>query len=260
MTRTVADRIQERLEDLDLKAQTASILAGLGKSGVRNILDGASKHPRTDTLAKLAPVLKTSIEWLARERGPKHVESEGAPPEFDEGNGAAARLDAGRRHATKLTPGAIPEFDVRAGASYGGGFSEPTVAYDDESGRSFAANVVKAEWVFPSGYLREELRVRLDDADILPVEGPSMDDGSIYALRSGDRVLINRGDIDCRQGAIFAVWDGFGVVIKQVELLRGSEPPRILCTSLNKSYSPFELILDGNAHIIGRVICKIARV
>ncbi len=158
-----------------------------------------------------------------------------------------------------MKPGSIPEFDVRGMGSYGGGFSEPTTIYDDQ-GRSYSGNVVRAEWVFPERFLRDELRVRLSMADIIAIDGPSMDDGSVHSLRSGDRVLINRGDTDCRQGAIFAVWDGGGVIVKQVELIHGTDPPRIRCSSLNPSYQPFELTLDGDAHIIGRVICKVARI
>lgn len=86
-----------------------------------------------------------------------------------------------------------------------------------------------------------------------------MDDGSAKALTSGDRVVIDRKDTDPRQGGIFAVWDGDGVIIKQVEIVRGSSPPQIVCTSRNSNYKPITLDLDGNVHIIGRVSAKFSR-
>jgi phage repressor protein C with HTH and peptisase S24 domain len=64
MPETVADRIRSRLEVVGLKPQTASRLAGGSPSLIPNILNGRSKHPRIDTLNKIAPVLRTTGEWL----------------------------------------------------------------------------------------------------------------------------------------------------------------------------------------------------
>lgn len=154
-----------------------------------------------------------------------------------------------------LPPKSLPEFDVRAGASYGGGLDDEGNWETDGA----AGQKPIAHWGLPESYVRSELGLTFGHSDVLPVRGDSMDDGTINALRSGDRVIVDRLDIDPRQGGIFAVWDGAGVIVKQVELVRGEDPPRIICKSRNANYTPIELVIDGNVHVIGRISAKIAR-
>jgi hypothetical protein len=117
----------------------------------------------------------------------------------------------------------------------------------------------RQSFYFPEEYARTVLGLHVGKADILPVRGDSMDDGSKYALVDGDRVIIDLSAKDIRQGAIFAVWDGAGVIIKQIEIMRGSKPAKLLCTSLNPRYKPFELDINEDVHVIGRVVAKLAR-
>lgn len=152
------------------------------------------------------------------------------------------------------TSALLPEFDVRGGTSYGGGVDTNDWEVDGNS-----AQMPVAEWGLPSSYVRSELGLTLGQADIIPVRGDSMDDGTKFGLSSGDRVIVDRLDTDPRQGGIFAVWDGGGVIVKQVELVRGEDPPRIICKSRNPAYAPIELTIDGNVHVIGRIAAKIAR-
>lgn len=167
----------------------------------------------------------------------------------------AARIN-GKRVTRNIAPGAIPEFETHLGAG-GGGYPLPTQIVDNA--RTYSAEVVQDEWTFPARFLRDELRVEVPSIDIVQVRGDSMETGDYGGFRNGDRVLVDRRDIGLRQGAIFALRDGEEVIVKQVELVRGSDPPRILCTSLNPRYKPFELVLDGSAEVIGRVILKICR-
>jgi phage repressor protein C with HTH and peptisase S24 domain len=120
---------------------------------------------------------------------------------------------------------------------------------------TYEAEAVRAEWVLPAEFLREELQVSIGLAEIVRVRGNSMEP----ELRAGDRVLVDRRDTRIRQGGVFAVRDGDEIIIKQVEPVRGSEPPRIRCISVNPTYGPQELVLDGSAEIIRRVVCRISR-
>jgi len=72
MNSPLAERIRQRLADLNLTAYAASIKAsdGASKDMVKNILSGRSLHPRADTLEKLAGVLETSVDWLLHGDGP----------------------------------------------------------------------------------------------------------------------------------------------------------------------------------------------
>lgn len=149
----------------------------------------------------------------------------------------------------------LKEYAVKGGGAYGGGMLDDG---DWQQGGEPAQEVI-AQWALPPSYVRNELNLSFDTADIISVRGDSMDDGSKFGLSSGDRVIVDRADRDPSQGAIFAVWDGSGVIVKQVEPIRGSDPLRIICKSLNPRYEPFELILDENAHIIGRIAAKFSR-
>ena len=150
----------------------------------------------------------------------------------------------------------LPEYDIRAGANYAGGIDGNGEFNQDD----IAGHKPVAHWGLPSAYVQNGLGLRSGSIDIITVEGNSMDDGSRYALISGDKVIIDRLSVNVRQGGIFAIYDGITTIVKQVEYVRDSEPPRIVCKSLNQSYQPFEVILDGNAHVIGRVSVKITRV
>lgn len=153
------------------------------------------------------------------------------------------------------SPASIPEIDVRAGGAYAGGVGQEE-NITDASGHQISRDTVRTRWGIPVPFLREELRANPDRVHIVAVRGDSMTD----ALSDGDRAVIDLDDTDVSQGGIFALVDDIGsVIIKQVELVRGSETRRIRCTSRNRNYAPFELLLDDPVRIIGRVACRITR-
>jgi len=153
----------------------------------------------------------------------------------------------------------IPEIDLRAGASYSGGVDEQEWNIPIGPNEAINGHQAIAIWGLPEAFVERELGLSFGHADIIQIRGDSMDDGTVHALVSGDRVIIDRRDTDPRQGGVFAVWDGDGVIVKQVELVRGTEPAEIICKSRNKNYDPIRLMIDGNVHIIGRVAGKISR-
>jgi transcriptional regulator with XRE-family HTH domain len=64
MEDTLKNRIQERLDALGYSANEAATKAGVNRTLIHSILQGRSKHPRTDTIAKLANVLGCSVSYL----------------------------------------------------------------------------------------------------------------------------------------------------------------------------------------------------
>jgi len=72
MTSPLAERVQQRLNDLKISGYSASLKASEGRSKdlVKNILNGRSLHPRADTLEGLAMALETSVDWLLHGDGP----------------------------------------------------------------------------------------------------------------------------------------------------------------------------------------------
>src|SRR4051812_24764743 len=58
------NRIEERLTAVGLTANAASLQATGSPSTIANILLGRSKNPRTDTIEKIAEVLRCRPAWL----------------------------------------------------------------------------------------------------------------------------------------------------------------------------------------------------
>lgn len=65
-------RILERIEALNTNATAVSLSVSNNKDLLRDILNGRTRNPRTDTLRKIADALETTVEWL--------MEGDGEPP------------------------------------------------------------------------------------------------------------------------------------------------------------------------------------
>lgn len=127
----------------------------------------------------------------------------------------------------------VPEYNALSGA--GGGVT----LEDEEHVRT---------WPLPRGYL-EELGVWNGTLAILHVRGDSMEP----TLRSGDRILIDQSDQNISQPGIFVLWDGDGRVVKRVERVYGSEPPKLRLISDNPRHSTYEVYADI-VRVIGRAV------
>ena len=66
MTTPLAERVQQRLDTLEINAAEASrrMTEGKSKDALANILLGRTINPRADTLQKLAEALQTTEAWL----------------------------------------------------------------------------------------------------------------------------------------------------------------------------------------------------
>ncbi|MFN3686120.1 XRE family transcriptional regulator [Salinarimonas sp.] len=256
-TNAVAARIRERLDELGLDPTPTSVRAGLSASAIRNILDGKSKSPRGDTLMRLSIVLKTSVEWLATGKGERYVDHDDSEL-IEDANGPAgiAEVSGRGRVGAKVQAGFIPEFDLKAGASFGGGVALETYV-SDEDGNVYRGEVARAQWCIPTYYLAGH-NMHPGRTHILPVDGPSM----LPDFQPNDRVLIDLDDTNPGRDGVFAIFDGSteSVIIKNVQVIRGSSPLRIRCVSSNSLYEPFELELDGVTRILGRVRLRVTTV
>ncbi|CAO4192355.1 hypothetical protein LFADAHJC_LOCUS683 [Methylorubrum extorquens] len=222
-----------------------------GQQSIEAIEVGRSKNPTK--IYEIAKACGVTVEWLqGREQGTPLKKREPASAQVVEKLQALTGYDDPSQ--SDRIAESLPEIDLRGGASYGGGKTDEEWQDGDQSG-----DKPVARWGLPPSFVQRELGLQFGSADIIQVRGDSMDDGTAKGLSSGDRVIIDRRDRDPRQGGIFAVFDGEGVIIKQVELLRDHEPARILCKSRNVSYDPIVLILDGTVRIIGRVAGVISR-
>ena len=128
----------------------------------------------------------------------------------------------------------IEELDVRASAG---------------SGLTESAGQTIAEWQIPSEIVRGYTMAPASELRIITVLGDSMEP----TLLPGQRVLVDTGDRRPSPPGIFVVFDGLGLVVKRVQLLPHTDPPRVKITSDNQNYEPYERTLD-EAYIQGRVI------
>jgi len=142
---------------------------------------------------------------------------------------------------------AVAEIAVRGGMGGGG---EAGVSYsDDGQGGVAIADDVKGNWFLPTEYLRSELSVSPVAARIIEVQGDSM----TPTLVSGDRVMIDTNDQRPTPPGIFALWDGFGVVVKRLELIPNSDPPLLRISSDNANHNEYQRTIE-EVNIIGRVV------
>lgn len=151
--------------------------------------------------------------------------------------------------APTLPPGTLVEHAIYGGA--GGGGEAMEVMIGGERGEA-----ASGLWTFPPAFLKNELHLNLSSSDIVRVRGDSMEP----TLWDGDRVIVDRSDVNVRVDGIFAISDEGSLIIKQVEIVRGTNPVEILCTSRNPAYSAFQLKLGGNTRVLGRVVARIGRV
>lgn len=222
-------RIEARLNSLGLSARAASIKAGLTADAIRNVLRERSKFPRGDTLRQLAGALDCSVDWLL-------TGTEGSP-----GGSLAESIAATAGTAS------IAEVDVRAGMG-GGGLPEEIWRPSLASGVR-PADKLRGLWRLPESYLERVVKVDAFEVRIVEVQGDSMEP----TLRAGDRVMVNLEDRVPSPPGIFALWDGFGVVVKRLEPAPNSDPPRVVVSSDNRLHAPYERTAE-EINIIGRVV------
>lgn len=115
MTKSLAERIQSRLDALGKTASGASQEAELNAGYIADIVKGKAKNPRSDTMAKIAKVLETTPEWLSLGDG------EPAPPPLQERPTSNLRMASVTVPQRSELPRDVPVRGTAAG-SLGGSF------------------------------------------------------------------------------------------------------------------------------------------
>lgn len=230
----LGSRLKRARENAGLtQAELAERVGMAGQQSIEAIEVGRSKNPTK--IYEIAKACGVTVEWL-------QGKEEGAPLKIRQ---KFSSISPEKKPAREF----VPEFDIRAGASYSGGRNDR--AWNDETG--WEADEPIEKWGLPAAYIERELGLSYQLTGILPIRGDSMEDGTAHSLFSGDRVIIDQKDTDVRQGGIFAVFDGDGVIIKQVELIRNRDRAQIVCKSLNRRYDNIILDFQLPVRVIGRV-------
>lgn len=132
----------------------------------------------------------------------------------------------------------LQELDVRAAAGEGALIDSPV-------------HQTVAEWTMPRALLRGHTTASAGGLKIITVYGDSMSP----EFQPGDRVMVDTGDRVPSPPGVFVIWDGFGLVVKRVEMIPYSDPPMMRLLSRNDQYETRELPAR-EVVINGRVVGK----
>jgi len=231
------DPLRLRLKDLlrrnDLTLAAASLAIGRNKTYLQQYVDrgipAVLGYRDSETLAGM---LGCDPSELRHDIVPKRRPMKRKPP----------------RMPAKL-PGApvavIPEVRVEVSAGTGA------------LAREFVSET--ALWHWPENMIRHEAGAEPGDLRILRVRGNSMEP----ELRDGDRIVVDVSRRLPATGETFVLWDGIGLVVKHVEVVRGDavdddDPSRLRLISANPDYAPYSC-LARDAHILGKVVWVVRR-
>ena len=177
------------MKRLRMTQKALALRAGLNETAVRDIRTGKSRHPRHDTVQKLAGVLGLAVNELLEPNWSRADQASAPRGEF----------------------ALVPEYDVAAAAGHGSFVEQAT-----KLGRL----AFQAEW------LRSVTSAPVDQLAVITVRGdsmfPTLVDGDtvlvdcsahtirhdgIYLVRAGDGLLIKRLQIDPARGRVIISCD-----------------------------------------------------
>ena len=224
------DALRKHLDESGESERELSLRAGVNEKAVNQILKGKSQHPRGDTIARLAQALG---------RAPADLMP--LPPGVQRGAAGIAPRRGAVPPVSSPSPAsvAVAEYDVRPQA--GDGSDMPELNGNGE-------HPVVAHWSIPADYLRAFVAAP-EAVRIVRVAGDSMEPD----YPAGERVAVDTSHRVPSPPGVYVLWDGFGMVLKRVEILLGTEPTRLRISSINAAYPPYERLLS-EVHINGRVI------
>lgn len=148
----------------------------------------------------------------------------------------------------------LREIDVSSGA--GGGGQMPDAYKRGRDGSWLPTDAIKAEVMFPQSWL-VSLGLDPDKTDMVRVRGDSMSP----EIEDGDWIFVDRRVHRLTADDIYLIYDGFGIVVKSLAIVRASRGahPKVRILSANPKY-PMEEVPADDVRIIGRVHYRLGRI
>lgn len=231
MNKVLAKRLRDARKERGFSQRSLADRIGVGQSSISMIEQGKVEQP--DHIIELARALGKKPEWLLG----IETQAVAAPPRAivtTEGNHGIAE-------------GEIPQVDAYLGAGLAAEADQHVV--EITAGHLVVGAPVIDTWKLPPAVLRK--LVRRDASDLMFVE--SLGDSMSPTLSDGDIALIDRSHRIPSPPGIYALWDGFGQVIKRLEVVPNTDPVTVKIISDNEHHSAYERTLD-EVSIIGRYV------
>lgn len=244
---TLSDRLKQARHARGLSARGLSVAAGLNPTYVRDLEEERTKQPSAASMEALASVLAVDSGWLHSGRGDAPVfstpeEAKAAAVAMLRANGGP-QTGQGRRSVSTLADVIYaPRLDTAVSAGHG--------AVPDRG-------EVLHRWPLPRTWLRNDLGVPPESADVITIRGDSM----APTFQDGDLVIVDRSDTAARGAGVFVLWDGDGLVLKRIQAVPTAPgaPPRYRVLSDNPAYDAYEVDAAW-VTIVGRARARIGRV
>lgn len=178
----------------------------------------------------------------------KHPVVSSYDPDNDESdqNPHAAVFEGGAHH---IPEGEIPQVSAHLGLGHS--LDAPLIEVP-VGGGSVAAMEVVSTWKIPENILRRRIAGTIKNIHILECLGDSM----YPKICDGDFALIDTAQRTPSPPGVFALWDGYGQTLKNIEIIMNSDPPRVRIVPENPKYSIYERELE-EVSIIGRYIGRL---
>jgi len=231
MTSTLVAELRRRMAAGDFNQKSLARAAGLNETAVRDILVGRSRHPRHDTVEKLARALGCAVADLIDPRGAAGRET------------SSRSLSRARRPSSAQsspTPAEmidelvfVPTYEISAAAGEG-----IVIDGEHETGRL----AFRHEW------LRGATSAPPDQLAVITVRGDSM----YPTLAHGDAILVDLTQRQIRADGIYIVRFGDFVLVKRLHIDPVRREVTISCD--NTAYPPLAPVTPEDVEVAGRVI------
>lgn len=230
---------------------------GVSRATINRLANDHSKL-KLDRAREIAPYLGVPAEQLMLNRPPmtsngdyQHVSIEEWDPERHEFAAEEARAYSRENYQPSVV-GALPELDVHVGAGQG---SVGEILALPLGRETYSGHKIVAEWLFPDGFLRNEMHVSPAHTLVMPVVGDSM----MPAYMPGDRVLVDLTQNRMTTDTVYVISDGMSdPQIKRLQRVMFTDPAMVNIISDNPALGPQTVELSQLV-IIGRVCGHIAR-
>lgn len=223
--------MKQRAAELDLNDAEVARRAEISARRYSNYVN-EKREPDYKLLLKICKILETSPDYIL-----------GTKVKFDILNNQHKNKPKSniKRSDIYYSEIVIQELDVRA--SGGSGSNQEPLASEE---------IVVSEWHLPKRLVQGQTTASANKLKIITVYGDSMEPD----FCPGDRVLVDTEDRAPSPPGVFVVWDGFGLVIKRLEMVPYSKPPTVRLVSMKQDqYEPREIPADEvviNGRVIGR--------